>query len=143
MATLEIRLEAATDDASAALKARLARMMKWQSRTLTGLALLILLVLAQSVIRKFREGNAALGMPFALVYIGVLFATVVAGVILLYQVFQAGRLAFGYWSAFVYTGLTFILTFCLIWPGIFVIPHMIRLDVKRSLNVDLETEQAH
>jgi hypothetical protein len=48
----------------------------------------------------------------------------------MWHVFQAGRLAFGIWSGLVYASLTWVL------PGPFVIPHMVRLDVKRLLDLE-------
>jgi hypothetical protein len=149
MAAIWITPETSTDDASGALRTRVARMMKWQYRTLTGLAVVLLLDVTLNAVRSIPEANAALGMLILLVGVCVLLAAIVAGVltfvaggILLCQIFRVGYTAFGIWSALVYTGLTFLLTFCLIWPGLFVIPQMVRLDVKRALGVDLDADQA-
>jgi len=66
MATFEVPQETATDDSIRILKSRLARMMKWHTRTLAGLAVLLLLVSILSAIRDLREANAALMMLLAL-----------------------------------------------------------------------------
>jgi hypothetical protein len=149
MASLEIPAESETDDASRALKIRVARMVKWQSRTLAGLALVVLLFLIRIALEYIPQADVPLAPLFALVPVCVLLAafvagvtTVVAGVILVCQIFRVAYLAFGIWSALMYTGLMLTLTSCLFLPGLFVVPQMVRLDVKRSLGIDLDADQA-
>ena len=58
------------------------------------------------------------------------------GIATLWHIFRTGRMAFGVRAGLVYAALAAVLLF---WPGLFVIPHMVRLDVKRLLGVDLDS----
>jgi hypothetical protein len=51
----------------------------------------------------------------------------------MWHIFWAGKMAFGVWCGLAYTWLAFVLS---PWPGLYVIPHMVRLDVKRLLGVE-------
>jgi hypothetical protein len=67
----------------------------------------------------------------------VVLPTVVLWVITLWFIFRAGQLAFGTGSGMVYLLLAVVLCW---WPGLFVIPHMIRLDIRRLHGVGLDDD---
>jgi hypothetical protein len=121
-----------------ALDRQLARMMWWQDLSAyPGVALLLAATAAtaaelirdwsglaepdRGLIILWRLGAIIIGFVCAL-------ALVVCWLITLWHIYWAGKLAFGVRSAVIYTGLALIL---LPWPGLYVIPHMIRLDAGR------------
>jgi hypothetical protein len=142
-----------------ALKARLVCLMKWQSRTTTAVAVLMALAAAEIAVRD--EVAPAFGLRHALAVgtLGALSTAAVLGGMTLWQIFTAGRMAFGIGSGLAYTllpvglllfgvqfrlsgrqGLSYtLLAIALLsWPGLFLIPHMLRLDVRRLLGVEVE-----
>jgi hypothetical protein len=119
---------------SEALKAQVARMMRWQSRALVSVAILLMLALALAAADLLRA-SPPLILLATLATLCALYAATVLGVITLWQIFQAGRLAFGVRSGLIYALLAVLLPF---WPGLYVIPHMVRLDIRRLLGVQAD-----
>jgi hypothetical protein len=126
-----------------ALDRQLARMMWWQglaSYPLTALMLAAVASVALSSAGKWagQTGWVAPAADLALVVLGLLSAVFalalgVCWVAALWHIFWAGTMAFGAWSGLVYAWLGFVLS---PWPGLYIIPHMVRLDAKRLLGVE-------
>src|SRR5262245_58715483 len=125
---------------SDAVKAQVGRMMRWQSRALAPVPVLHALAIAQFPAGEWLDASPALRLLFLGAALGALPAAVVLGAITLWHIFQAGRMAFGVRAGLIYAFLAVALLF---WPGLFAIPHMVRLDVKRLLGGEPEdAEQA-
>jgi hypothetical protein len=119
------------------LKVELVRLMAWQARALVWVgAVLILFCVQQAIDLLGYQGTWAAGALTAVFWIVVL-PTVVLCLITLWFIFRTGQLAFGTGSGIVYLLLTVVLFW---WPGLFVIPHMIRLDIKRLRGVGLDDD---
>jgi hypothetical protein len=110
-------------------------MMKWQSRALVATGVLLILGLADYPGQDLLHDIPGFRLLVRAAALCGLLAAAVPGAITLGQIFLTGRLAFG-----VRAGLTYVLlaVVLLVWPGLFVIPHMVRLDVKRLLGVEPE-----
>jgi hypothetical protein len=118
-----------------ALRAQMAHLMTWQSRALVPAAILVVSAHAQLIADGLIGANRALGVLLVLATACALLAAVALGAITVWHIFQTGRMAFGVGSGQVYTLLAVGLLF---WPGLFVIPHMVRLDVERLLGNEAE-----
>jgi hypothetical protein len=115
--------------------------MRWQAwGEILAAALLVLLVLEWLVLPEGRLGfaRAEVGRSFislALRALAWVFVAVLTGwgVIVLWHTYRTAKTAFGKSSAIIYVLLAVALAF---FPGLFVIPHMVRLDVKRLRGVE-------
>jgi hypothetical protein len=125
------------------LSQQLARMMWWRELAFYPVVALMLAEVASAALSLAREwsGQQAPVAPaadLALVVLG-LFSAVFAlaiglcWIVTLWHIFWAGKMAFGAWSGLVYTWLGLVLS---PWPGLYVIPHMVRLDARRLLGVE-------
>jgi hypothetical protein len=125
-----------------AIQVQMALMMKWQTRASSAIAVYLFLLFAPAVIRHILQPEAdifhpdsPLTMLFGIATGLALFVAAIIVFIEMWHVFQAGRLALGIWSGLIYASLTWVL------PGPFVIPHMVRLDVKRLLDLELQGDR--
>jgi membrane protease YdiL (CAAX protease family) len=133
---------------------QLARMMWWQNLASYPLVALLCAALvakgAATVLEladeRFGPGSPAasaaeLGLVAAFVIsVASAVAILLCWVVTLCCIFQAGRTAFGLWSGCVYAGMGFVLA---PFPGLYVIPHMVRLDVERLLGVQPAAAARH
>jgi hypothetical protein len=128
------------------LQFRLRRMMRWHAwGAWPAVALLALICanwwlasLARYDPEEARRWQQSVG---PLLWVGTavaLSALICWGAILLWHIFRTGQAAFGASSGVVYVLIAVALAF---WPGLFVVPHMIRLDVKRLCGVDPDTPE--
>jgi hypothetical protein len=125
-----------------AIQVQMARMMKWHGRASSVLAVYLLLLFAPDALRHILQEDVSVlrtDSPLTILLViaaGLAFvAATIVVLIEMWHVFQAGRLAFGIWSGVIYASLTWVL------PGPFVIPHMVRLDVKRLLDLELQGDR--
>ena len=118
---------------SDAIKAQVASMMKWQSRSLAPVVVLLTLALVQIAAKNLLETSTNLTLLLRMATLCALLVAIVLGAIAVWHIFQAGRMAFGLLSGLIYAVLTIALPF---WPGLFVIPHMVRLDIQRHFGVE-------
>jgi hypothetical protein len=124
-----------------AIQVQMARTMKWHSRACSALAAYLFLFFAPAAMghilpdADILRPDSPLTMLFGIATGLAFFVATIIGFIEMWHVFQAGRLAFGVWSGLIYASLTWVL------PGPFVIPHMVRLDVKRLLDLELQDDR--
>lgn len=121
----------------------LARMMWWQGLAEYPVVAMLLAATAMLGLDLAESWGSQVGLVspvFALGFWVAGLAGVVAALAIalcwltaLWYVFRAGQAAFGVWSGLVYASLGFLLS---PWPGLCVIPHMVRLDVQRLLGVE-------
>jgi hypothetical protein len=123
---------------SRTVEARVADMMRWQSRSLVPVGILLVLAFLRMGARDLLGSSSALQVLFGIAMLCALLAAVLFGMITLWHIFQAGRIAFGVRAGLTYALLAVVLLF---WPGLFVIPHMIRLDVKRHFGAEADDGQ--
>lgn len=123
---------------------QLARMMWWAGVSyyptvalITAAAVLNALEVSQT---PHGFGSSRIGLTLHIAFLCALVTAVIAvhaiavfWVVTLWHIFWAGQMAFGTGSGLVYLLLACVL---LPWPGLYVIPHMLRLDVKRLLDVE-------
>jgi hypothetical protein len=121
-----------------ALQAQLGLMMRWQSRALVPAATFLMLAYALLAAEDLLAASPAVRLLLEVATLGALFPALVLWAITLWHVFHAGRLAFGVGSGLIYTFLAVTL---LLWPGLFLIPHMVRLDAKRLVGVEPPEEE--
>ena len=124
------------------LSRQLARMMWWQGLVIYPAMVLVLAVAAAAashqVAQSGQDEPVALvavlaGLAAQILAAGAMLAMLGFWIVTLWHIFRAGQMGFGVWSGLVYTWLAFVLS---PWPGVYVIPHMLRLDVKRLLGVE-------
>lgn len=116
------------------LRTQIDRMMRWAAVAYYPWAAFVLVsVSAASARADADEEPATAETALALVAAVTAAATLVCWAAALWQIFRTGRRAFGTWSGLVYAGLAVVLS---PWPGLYVVPHMVRLDVKRLLGVE-------
>jgi hypothetical protein len=115
------------------LARRLARMVRWQNRGLFAFGLFF-------VVSCFAQASALCGPAAAPVTACLLVASAAASLptfvlwlTLSGFIFHTAKTAFGVGSALVYVLLHLALW---PWPGMFAIPHMLRLDIQRLRGVE-------
>jgi hypothetical protein len=128
---------------------QLARMMWWHGLASYPTVALSLSGLAWTAFSLGFAGSPYRGVPATvgdlIVLVAGLISLVAAGaigvcwVVALWHIFWAGKMAFGVWCGLVYSWLALVLS---PWPGLYVIPHMVRLDVRRLLGVEPEVPSA-
>jgi hypothetical protein len=115
-------------------------MMKWQARALVPVGLLVSLFFVQALFAQAGyPRSAVMGILDVVVFVIFVWAGIFS-LITLARALAAGRLAFGVPAALGYAALTVLLLLLasvflgsslLFWQGVFVIPHMVRLDIQR------------
>ena len=110
------------------LRGQVARMMWWAAAVYYPAGALALLALGSAVADRAGVYGESADSVLAALAVAAAVATLICWVIALWQIFWAGQMAFGAWSGVVYTGLAAVL---FLWPGMYVIPHMVRLDIHR------------
>lgn len=111
----------------------LTRMMTWRARAIVPTVLLLALGLISMAVR-LEDG---LAVALGLVSLVVLFWAVPLWIILVGAVFRTGQRAFGAGAGLVYAVLTVVLM-VLFGAGVFVIPLMVRADIRRLHGGPLE-----
>ena len=120
---------------------QVACMMRWHSRAVTIVSWqLLLLTLYLVVPGAIYQMNAVpirdVVWSERILFCGLLAIWVIlllCGLMIVWQVFLSGWMAFGTRSGLGYA----VLTTLLLWgPGMFLIPHMVRLDIQRLLGAE-------
>jgi len=112
-------------------------MMKWRTRALP----VIVLLLGLNLLELANLPIAALSPLLGLLSLIVLLPAAVLILMVWAMIFQAGWSAFGWPAGLGYTVIAVLLT-PLFGLGIFVVPDMIRLDVRRLLGDDRGAERS-
>src|SRR5262249_3582970 len=112
------------------VKDRVADMMRWHRRTVIAVAALLVFALGRFFAPALPELRVVVGLGL----LTALLATVCLGLITVGHVFLAGRGAFGTGAGLGYV----LLAVVFFWMGPFIVPHMVRLDVKRLHEIDVD-----
>jgi hypothetical protein len=117
------------------LRFELTRLLRWQARALPPVGALLVLGSAHQTLALLglagTPGALLLRLGLALLAL----AAVALWLALLGFVFRTGQAAFGTGAALVYLLLGALL---FLWPGVYVTPHMLRLDIRRLHGVEPE-----
>jgi hypothetical protein len=119
------------------LTRQLTRMLRWQDRGMTALGALLLLGCADlaAALCDLADTPVAMLLRFGVAIAWL--ATVALWLVVVGFVFRTGQVAFGTGP-----GLGYLLLGLLLWPwpGLYVVPHMVRLDVQRLRGVGTSTD---
>src|SRR5262245_61554307 len=118
---------------SDAPEACVARMMTWRSRVIIPTILLLGLGILGVPFRLSQGLSTVLG----LIELALLLWAVPFWLILIGAIFRTGQIAFGFPAGFAYAALALVLTF-FFGIGVFVVPLMLRADVRRLLGIARE-----
>jgi hypothetical protein len=111
----------------------LTRLLRWQSWALPLVGVLLILGSVHLALALLGLAGTPGALLLRLVLVLVALAAVALYLVLLGSVFRTGQAAFGTGAGLVYVVLGALL---FLWPGVFVIPHMLRLDIRRQLGVE-------
>jgi hypothetical protein len=117
------------------LRFELARLLRWQSRALPLAGALLVLGCVHQAAALLGLAGTPGGLFLRLALALVALAALALWLALLGFVFRTGQAAFGTGAALVYLVLAALL---FLWPGLYVIPHMLRLDIRRLHGVEPE-----